>query len=172
MLVYSDGRGHLVHYAGDRFLCFELRHVADPGEAVQGDVRRQGVGVAGRQDLVGGADDHPDQHGEPARSARIEKVWVASAKTVSATARCVSTRAVPSRALSVARTKAGLMVSDAGPSDRPVPGDGRLVPRSIADDPTRSAEALTVYAAHLCDRPLGRAGTWLLDDLRKRFEAV
>lgn len=44
----------------------------------------------------------------------------------------------------------------------------RLVRLSIEDD-TAPSGSLTIYAAHLRDRPLGRAGTWLLDDLRARF---
>lgn len=51
----------------------------------------------------------------------------------------------------------------------PLLADGRLVPLPIDDDPSGPPEALTVYAAHLRDRPLGRAGRWLLDDLRLRF---
>jgi DNA-binding transcriptional LysR family regulator len=45
---------------------------------------------------------------------------------------------------------------------------GRLVPIDIADDPTPAA-GLTIYAAHLREREPGRAGRWLLDDLRTRL---
>jgi DNA-binding transcriptional LysR family regulator len=48
-------------------------------------------------------------------------------------------------------------------------GSGRLLTLSIDDDLSNSA-SLTVYAAHLRDRPLGRAGRWLLNDLQTRFE--
>ena len=47
--------------------------------------------------------------------------------------------------------------------------EGRLVPLVIVDDPSGSRESLTIYAAHLRDRPLRRAGSWLLDDLQARF---
>lgn len=47
--------------------------------------------------------------------------------------------------------------------------DGRLVPLAIADDPIRAAGPLTIHAAHMRDRALGRAGRWLLDDLAMRF---
>ncbi|KAB0676307.1 LysR family transcriptional regulator [Aureimonas leprariae] len=47
--------------------------------------------------------------------------------------------------------------------------DGRLVRLSIEDDPARASGPVTIYAAHLRDRPLGRAGAWLLNDLRDRF---
>ncbi len=46
---------------------------------------------------------------------------------------------------------------------------GRLARLHIGDDPARAAGPLTIYAAHLLDRPLGRAGRWLLDDLRERL---
>ncbi|MGI3898905.1 MAG: LysR family transcriptional regulator [Janthinobacterium lividum] len=51
----------------------------------------------------------------------------------------------------------------------PFLSDGRLVILSIDDDPAASAGSLIVYAAHLRDRPLGRAGRWLLDNLQTRF---
>lgn len=47
--------------------------------------------------------------------------------------------------------------------------DGRLVRLLIEDDPARPAGPLTIYAAHLRDRPLGRAARWLLDDLHRRL---
>ena len=45
--------------------------------------------------------------------------------------------------------------------------DGRLVRLELADDGAR--EDLTIYAAHMRDRPLGPAGRWLLDDLKQRL---
>ena len=45
--------------------------------------------------------------------------------------------------------------------------EGRLVRLDIADDGVR--EDLTIYAAHMRDRPLGPAGRWLLDDLKLRL---
>ncbi len=47
--------------------------------------------------------------------------------------------------------------------------DGSLVPLPIEDDPARASGALTIHAAHMRDRHLGRAGAWLLADLRARF---
>jgi len=44
----------------------------------------------------------------------------------------------------------------------------RLIRLKIEDDPS-PAGSLTIYAAHMRDRPLGRAGAWLLDHLRTRF---
>ena len=46
---------------------------------------------------------------------------------------------------------------------------GRLVRLVIEDDPAGARGALTIYAAHLRERPLGRAGSWLLADLQTRF---
>ena len=46
--------------------------------------------------------------------------------------------------------------------------DGLLVPIDIAGDPT-PAEGLKIYAAHLRERSPGRAGRWLLADLRSRL---
>jgi DNA-binding transcriptional LysR family regulator len=46
---------------------------------------------------------------------------------------------------------------------------GRLIPLSIEDDLAGARGPLTIYAAHLRDRPLGRAGSWLLGDLQSRF---
>ncbi len=51
----------------------------------------------------------------------------------------------------------------------PFLSDGRLVILPIDDDPAASGGSLTIYAAHLRDRPLGRAGKWLLNDLQTRF---
>lgn len=45
---------------------------------------------------------------------------------------------------------------------------GRLAPIEIADDPTPAA-GLTIHAAHLRERAPGKAGRWLLDDLRTRL---
>jgi DNA-binding transcriptional LysR family regulator len=51
----------------------------------------------------------------------------------------------------------------------PYLADGRLVRLSIANDPARASGPLTIYAAHMRDRALGRAGSWLLDALRARL---
>ena len=48
--------------------------------------------------------------------------------------------------------------------------DGRLVPLVVDDAAARAAGPLTIYAAHMRDRALGRAGSWLLSDLQNRFE--
>ena len=45
--------------------------------------------------------------------------------------------------------------------------EGRLLRLEMADDGAR--EDLTIYAAHMRDRPLGPAGRWLLDDLKRRL---
>lgn len=45
---------------------------------------------------------------------------------------------------------------------------GQLVPIDIADDAT-PADGLTIYAAHRREREPGKAGRWLLDDLRTRL---
>lgn len=45
---------------------------------------------------------------------------------------------------------------------------GQLKVIEIEDDPT-PREGLTIYAAHPRDRALGRAGRWLLDDLKQRL---
>ena len=47
--------------------------------------------------------------------------------------------------------------------------DGRLVALDISDESISPTGTLPVYAAHVRDRPLGRGGSWLLDDLRKRL---
>lgn len=52
---------------------------------------------------------------------------------------------------------------------QPFLADGRLVSLPIEDDPERAMGALTIYAAHMRDRPLGRAGAWLLADLKTRL---
>lgn len=46
---------------------------------------------------------------------------------------------------------------------------GSLVPLMIEDDPARASGPLTIYAAHMRDRALGRAGGWLLGDLQARL---
>ncbi|RSU45665.1 LysR family transcriptional regulator [Sphingomonas sp. S-NIH.Pt15_0812] len=46
---------------------------------------------------------------------------------------------------------------------------GRLVPLVIEDDPAGANGTLTIYAAHLRDQPLGRAGSWLLANLQSQF---
>lgn len=46
--------------------------------------------------------------------------------------------------------------------------EGKLVQLALVDDPAPAGE-LIIYAAHLRDRPLGRAGRWLLDDLKARL---
>jgi DNA-binding transcriptional LysR family regulator len=48
--------------------------------------------------------------------------------------------------------------------------DGRLEILRIDEEPAATAGTLTVYAAHMRDRPLGRAGRWLLNDLQNRVE--
>ena len=45
---------------------------------------------------------------------------------------------------------------------------GQLVPIDIADD-TTPADGLTIYAAHRREMAPGKAGRWLLDDLRARL---
>ncbi len=50
----------------------------------------------------------------------------------------------------------------------PALADGRLVPIDIADDSTPS-DGLIIYAAHRHDRAPGKAGRWLLDNLRTRL---
>lgn len=45
--------------------------------------------------------------------------------------------------------------------------EGRLLRLEMADDGARAD--LTIYAAHMRDRPLGPAGRWLLDDLKLRL---
>ena len=48
---------------------------------------------------------------------------------------------------------------------------GQLALIDIADDPT-PAEGVTIYAAHLREREPGKAGRWLLNDLRARLADV
>jgi DNA-binding transcriptional LysR family regulator len=47
--------------------------------------------------------------------------------------------------------------------------DGRLVKLNIADESIAPTGTLPVYAAHVRDRPLGRGGSWLLENLRNRL---
>ncbi|OTP76191.1 Chromosome initiation inhibitor [Caballeronia sordidicola] len=47
--------------------------------------------------------------------------------------------------------------------------DGRLVKLNISDEGISPTGTLPVYAAHVRNRPLGRGGSWLLDNLRKRL---
>ena len=51
----------------------------------------------------------------------------------------------------------------------PLVAEGRLSALSIEDDPAQGSGLLTIHAAYMRDRSLGRAGRWLLDDLRTRF---
>lgn len=47
--------------------------------------------------------------------------------------------------------------------------NGQLVKLNISDEGISPTGALPIYAAHVRNRPLGRAGSWLLEDLRKRL---
>lgn len=47
--------------------------------------------------------------------------------------------------------------------------DGRLVALDIPDETIMPSASLLIYAAHVRDKPLGKAGAWLLDDLRQRL---
>ncbi|MEO9133229.1 MAG: LysR family transcriptional regulator [Sphingomonas sp.] len=47
--------------------------------------------------------------------------------------------------------------------------DGRLVALAIESDPARASGPLTIYAARMQDRVLGRAGSWLLQTLQARL---
>ncbi|TGN42069.1 LysR family transcriptional regulator [Paracoccus liaowanqingii] len=47
--------------------------------------------------------------------------------------------------------------------------NGRLVRLELADDVRGPDAPLTIYAAHLSDRVPGRAGRWLLDDIKRRL---
>jgi DNA-binding transcriptional LysR family regulator len=46
---------------------------------------------------------------------------------------------------------------------------GRLKALDLSGDAPSRAETLPIYAAHMRNRLLGRAGSWLLDDLRQRL---
>ncbi|MCW6510043.1 substrate-binding domain-containing protein [Lichenifustis flavocetrariae] len=47
--------------------------------------------------------------------------------------------------------------------------DGRLIELSIPDESVMPSTSLLIYAAHVRDKPLGRAGAWLLAALRQRL---
>jgi len=47
--------------------------------------------------------------------------------------------------------------------------DGRLVRLEIVDDDPDAPAPKRIFAATMRDRAPGRAGSWLLDDLRRRF---
>ena len=47
--------------------------------------------------------------------------------------------------------------------------DGRLVSMAIEGDSARMTGPLMIYAAHMRDRALGRAGSWLLNELQARL---
>ncbi len=49
--------------------------------------------------------------------------------------------------------------------------NGRLVLLDIVDESVSPTGTLPIYAAHVRGRPLGRAGSWLLDNLRTRLTA-
>lgn len=51
----------------------------------------------------------------------------------------------------------------------PLLADGRLVVLTIEGDPARATGPLMIYAAHMRNRALGRAGSWLLHDLQARL---
>lgn len=51
----------------------------------------------------------------------------------------------------------------------PLLAEERLVRLAIDDDSASASGLLTIYAAHMRNRPLGRAGGWLLDDLQARL---
>ncbi|WP_375287102.1 LysR family transcriptional regulator [Sphingomonas sp.] len=51
----------------------------------------------------------------------------------------------------------------------PYLADGRLRPLTIEGDPARATGPLTIYAAHMRNRVLGRAGSWLLGELQTRL---
>jgi DNA-binding transcriptional LysR family regulator len=50
--------------------------------------------------------------------------------------------------------------------------DGRLIKLDIADESVSRPGALPIYVAHARNRPLGRAGDWLMNDLRVRLGAT
>ena len=52
----------------------------------------------------------------------------------------------------------------------PMLADGRLVELAIQDESIMPSVSLLIYAAHVRDRPVGRAGAWLLDALRQRLD--
>ncbi|TPG84016.1 LysR family transcriptional regulator [Pseudomonas mandelii] len=46
---------------------------------------------------------------------------------------------------------------------------GRLVPLELTAELQRTPDTLTIYAAHMQNRSLGKAGRWLLNDLTRRL---
>ena len=50
--------------------------------------------------------------------------------------------------------------------------DGRLIRLDLSDRASVCSDVLTVYAAHLRDRPLGRGGTHLLQEVRRRADLL
>ena len=52
----------------------------------------------------------------------------------------------------------------------PILVEGRLVEFSILDESVMPSSRLVIYAAHARDRPLGKAGAWLLEALRRRLD--
>lgn len=53
----------------------------------------------------------------------------------------------------------------------PLIAAGRLVHLQIEDDPTPISLPLTIYAAYMRDRVPGKAGRWLLEDLKARLSS-
>nr|WP_245581830.1 LysR substrate-binding domain-containing protein [Phyllobacterium phragmitis] len=51
----------------------------------------------------------------------------------------------------------------------PYLADGRLVKLDIADESIAPSANLTVYAAHSRGHPFGKAGNWLLENVRNRL---
>ncbi len=51
----------------------------------------------------------------------------------------------------------------------PFLAEERLVRLAIEDDPASASGPLAIYAAYMRDRPLGRAGGWLLSNLQARL---
>ena len=51
----------------------------------------------------------------------------------------------------------------------PYLADGRLIALAIEGDPARATGPLTIYAARMRNRVLGRAGSWLLNELQVRL---
>ena len=51
----------------------------------------------------------------------------------------------------------------------PMLADGRLTELAIPDESVMPSAGLSIYAAHARDKPLGRAGAWLLHTLRQRL---
>ncbi len=51
----------------------------------------------------------------------------------------------------------------------PMLADGRLVELGIPDETIMPSASLLIYAAHVRNKPLGKAGAWLLDALRQKL---